>query len=240
MKSRQAFYRPISYPVSEWKLAPNNEDPKPGERVELQVVIGEVRNEKKEIDHYIIEPIFEDIVNLLLSEERKNYTLLLNLKQVPTIAIKYNNDMIIHNNALPAHYQAIRDTMDDISTDTIMAALADARNRGSSDAKGDGLKALEALVRTKTGVPYHTELILYALRMYFMETEDDPFHLHELFNSMTQEKVVEFIAAAREYEIAEETRNKRLGELLKQADIQTIQASMNKIVTTRYLLGLLR
>lgn len=235
--------RPISYPVSGWSMVDDDSETQNNEstgRKEVNIVIGEIRNENREVIQYVIEPMYADILTLLLGEERKDCTLFQNLNQTPKLIIKYKNSTIIHNGEFEKHYQAIQNAIDDIATDVIMSALADAKNKTARKKKGDGLKALEALIKTKTGVTYHTELILYALRRSFMETEEDPLRLHDKFNSMSQEEIVDFIAAVREYEISEETRNKVLGELLKENDINVIQESMNKIVTTRYLLGLLR
>ena len=174
-------------------------------------------------------------MNCLISEDekvKKRYRLYQNLNQVPPIIVKYEKDVIMHNGAVQNYYMKIKTALEDISTDILIKAIAEAKSSSRWSAKkGDGIRALEALVRAKTGVNYHTELILYTVKCSILETEEDPLKIHTILSQMTEDQIVDFIA--------EEMSNETLGKLLDTYKIEEIEAEVNKAVTTRYFLGLL-
>ena len=182
-------------------------------------------------------------MNCLISEDekvKKRYRLYQNLNQVPPIIVKYEKDVIMHNGAVQNYYMKIKTALEDISTDILIKAIAEAKSSSRWSAKkGDGIRALEALVRAKTGVNYHTELILYTVKCSILETEEDPLKIHTILSQMTEDQIVDFIGAVKEYSIAEEMSNETLGKLLDTYKIEEIEAEVNKAVTTRYFLGLL-
>ena len=146
----------------------------------------------------------------------------------------------MHNGAVQNCYMKIKTALEDISTDILIKAIAEAKSSSRWSAKkGDGIRALEALVRAKTGVNYHTELILYTVKCSILETEEDPLKIHTILSQMTEDQIVDFIGAVKEYSIAEEMSNETLGKLLDTYKIEEIEAEVNKAVTTRYFLGLL-
>ena len=69
--------------------------------------------------------------------------------------------------------------------------------------------------------------------------EEDPLKIHTILSQMTEDQIVDFIGAVKEYSIAEEMSNETLGKLLDTYKIEEIEAEVNKAVTTRYFLGLL-
>ena len=231
--------KPFAFPVSKWGLIEEKPVSNNGEREEYRVAIGEVRNEKKETIRYIEENIYQDVLNVLINED-KQYRLYQNLNQVPPIIVKFKNDVLMHNSKIQDYYMRIKAALEDISTDILIKAVAEAKssNRWSAK-KGDGIRALEALVRAKTGVNYHTELVLYTVKSSILEADEDPLGIHTLFNEMTDDQIVDFIGAVKEYSIAEETSNETLGKLLDTHKIEEIEVEVNKAVTTRYFLGML-
>ena len=82
-------------------------------------------------------------------------------------------------------------------------------------------------------------MILYTVKCSILETEEDPLKIHTILSQMTEDQIVDFIGAVKEYSIAEEMSNETLGKLLDTYKIEEIEAEVNKAVTTRYFLGLL-
>ena len=82
-------------------------------------------------------------------------------------------------------------------------------------------------------------MILYTVKCSILETEEDPLKIHTILSQKTEDQIVDFIGAVKEYSIAEEMSNETLGKLLDTYKIEEIEAEVNKAVTTRYFLGLL-
>ena len=194
--------------------------------------------ENGNVKEYVTEKIFVDLVNALQSGE-KGFTAYVNIQQVPPLIIRYNKCVLFHNYDVQDHMIRIKDALQEIQTDIIIQSLVESRMSGFERKKGRGMKALEALVRSKTGVNYNEALINYMVQQVIYEAFEDKIGIGALFQEMTRDEIFEFMGAVIEYMLTEETSNERLAQLLNTYQIGEIEAAMNREISYKHFLGLL-
>lgn len=228
----------FALPVNEWGVYGDlPDDIPPDVRYEADFVIGVVRNEAGEDEEYIIEPIFLDVVENLQTDGKKAFTTHTSITQVPPVVFKYNNILIMHNHSVQDYMIGVKETLEDIPTEILMKSLVDQRVMRYERKKGDGMKALESLVRSKSGINYNSELINYMMQQMVYEANEDEVGIRKMFDSMDQKDIIRFLGAVKAYSMIEETDNKELAKLLNSFKIEEIEAAVNREITDRYFLG---
>ena len=223
-----------AFPISDWGYIGDIDSE--GRKI-ANFVIGEETEEEGD-PKYITEPIFVDLANELQAK-REGFTATVNINSVPPFVIQYNKNVLLHNHDMQNYIEHIKNALEDIPTDYIMQYLIESRQLGYEKKKSAGVKTLESMIRSKTGVNYHSVLIMCMIRQMIYEMGESEPDIGEIFKKMTSPEIYEFIGAVIEYMMTEETSNEYLAELLNSYSIEEIEKAMNRDITYKYFLGIL-
>lgn len=163
----------------------------------------------------------------------------MNINQVPPVIIRYNKQVLIHNNHITEYIADIKNALDDIPTDVIISSLAELRIKRATRRKADEIRVLEYMVKNKTNVRYNNALIEYVVRDMIYNAREDKLGINEMLQRMNQEESLRFIGAVVEYMLTESTSNEQLAVLLENHSIEDIEAALNRDITYKYFLDLI-
>ena len=237
--SGRALENRVALPTKDWGINDQNDlyEDESGRQV-ANFVIGANLNSDGEVVGYIQEPIYTDLVTALQSEQ-KGFSTFMNINQVPPVIIRYNKQVLIHNNHITEYIADIKNALDDIPTDVIISSLAELRIKRATRRKADEIRVLEYMVKNKTNVRYNNALIEYVVRDMIYNAREDKLGINEMLQRMNQEESLRFIGAVVEYMLTESTSNEQLAVLLENHSIEDIEAALNRDITYKYFLDLI-
>ena len=237
--SVKALENKMALPTKDWGINDQNDlyEDESG-RQEANFVIGVNLNPNNEVVGYIQEPIYTDLVTALQSGQ-KGFSTLININQVPPVIIRYDKQVLIHNDQVVKHIENIKNALDDIPTDVIISSLAELRIKKASRRKADEIRVLEYMVKSKTNISYNNGLIEYVVRNLIYSAMEDKLGINDMLQKMSQDESIRFIGAVMEYTLTESTSDERLAALLENHNIEDIEETLNRAITYKYFLDLL-
>lgn len=237
--SVKALENKMALPTKDWGINDQSDlyEDESGRQV-ANFVIGVNLNPNNEVVGYIQEPIYTDLVTALQSGQ-KGFSTLININQVPPVIIRYDKQVLIHNDQVVKHIENIKNALDDIPTDVIISSLAELRIKKASRRKADEIRVLEYMVKSKTNISYNNGLIEYVVRNLIYGAMEDKLGINDMLQKMSQDESIRFIGAVMEYTLTESTSDERLAALLENHNIEDIEETLNRAITYKYFLDLL-
>lgn len=237
--SVKALENKMALPTKDWGINDQSDlyEDESGRQV-ANFVIGVNLNPNNEVVGYIQEPIYTDLVTALQSGQ-KGFSTLININQVPPVIIRYDKQVLIHNDQVVKHIENIKNALDDIPTDVIISSLVELRIKKASRRKADEIRVLEYMVKSKTNISYNNGLIEYVVRNLIYSAMEDKLGINDMLQKMSQDESIRFIGAVMEYTLTESTSDERLAALLENHNIEDIEETLNRAITYKYFLDLL-
>lgn len=229
----------VALPTRDWGVDNQNDlfETQSGRKVG-NFIIGYIKDEHGDAVQYIKEPIFVDLVTGLKSDQ-KNFSVVVSIKQTPPVVFRYGKNVLLHNEEMTKYIADIKNALNDIPTDYIIDSQIDSILAKTYRKKGESIRALESLIRSKTKVLYNSALIEFVIRDMIYNSRDDKLGINEMLQRMNKEERFHFFGAILEYLQMESTSNETLSMLLENNDIKDIEEAVNRDIAYRYFLGML-
>lgn len=231
---------------SEWKLGDISEKDPTGREI-VKLIIGDISC-GKEIQEYLIEDIYKDVLNDVI-QNTAMYDVTERIGTVPQVVIESNGILIMHNPNVSAYLKEVKETLKKIDANYIYDAYIELRlNMNGKSKLQEATTILVNMIRHTTGVQYATPFIRTAIiqnieEQYFSIKDSD---LRNWFRSLSYEELVESANEIMRLKVTKNTKDEFLrdcsigSEEHKAIPIRDIENAFGKELFYRLLNGTLR